>query len=314
MKTISFLLLIFAALALAGCGSQTPQPTSQPVVSEPDAVAAEGRVEPARYQEQSFAAAGQVAEVLVQDGDSVTAGQALARLSDSQAYELALAGAQQEALAAQQAMDEMERGAETALARQRLAVQQAIVARVEAAKALDDERTDLNTAVFSAAEANLRLAEEVMERLSDNEGIDPDAYAAAQARLATANASIASAEAALAALELKASMDGTVIDLELQPGQRVTPGEPVITLADVSQWVVVTTNLTENGVVAVEVGQPVEVRLEAVPGLVLAGDVARIGARFEENQGDITYAVTVVLEESDPALRWGMTASVQFNP
>lgn len=314
MKTVSYLLLIFAALVLAACGSETPQPTSQPVVSEPDAVTAEGRVEPARYQEQSFAVPGQVVEVLVQDGESVTAGQALARLSDTQAYELALASAQQEALAAQQAMDEMERGAETALAQQRLAVQQAIMAREEAAKALDDERTDLTTAAFSAAEANLRLAEEVMERLSDNEGIDPDAYAAAQARLATANASIASAEAALAALELKASMDGTVIDLELQPGQRVTPGEPVITLADVSQWVVVTTNLTENGVVAVEVGQPVEVRLEAVPGLVLAGDVARIGARFEENQGDITYAVTVVLEESDPALRWGMTASVQFNP
>lgn len=314
MKKVSYLLLVLIALALAACGSQTPQPTPQPVITEPDAVAAEARVEPVRYQEQSFAVAGQVAEILVQDGESVTAGQVLARLNDSQAYELALASAQQEALAAQQAMDEMERGAETALAQQRLAVQEAIVARQEAAKALDDERTDLTTAAFSAAEANLRLAEEVMERLSDNEGIDPDAYAAAQARLATANASIASAEAALAALELKAGMDGTVIDLDLQPGQRVTPGEPVITLADLSQWVVVTTNLTESGVVAVEVGQPVEVRLEAVPGLVLAGKVAHINTRFVENQGEITYAVTVVLDESDPALRWGMTASVQFNP
>lgn len=314
MKRVSFLLLILSTLAMAGCGSVTPQVTPQPAITEPAGAAADGRLEPVRYQGQSFALPGQVAEVLVQDGERVTAGQPLARLAATPEAELALSRARQEALAAQQALDELERGAEVVLAQQRLAVQEAVIARDEAAKALEDERNDLNTAAFSAAEANLRLAEEVMDRLSDNEGIDPDAYAAAQARLATANASIASAEAALAALELNASMDGTVIDLGLQAGQRVLAGEPVMTLADLSQWVVVTTNLNETEVVALEVGQPAQVRLEALPGLVLTGEVARIASRFVENQGEVTYAVTVLLEQSDPALRWGMTASVLFNP
>lgn len=314
MKIISFLLLTLTAVTLTACGSATPQPTSQPVMTEPQDTVADGRLELVHYQEQSFSISGQVAEVLAQDGETVTAGQALARLNASPEAELALAMAQQEVLAAQQALDALERGAEAALAQQRLAVQTAITARDEALKALDDERTDLNTAALSAAEANLRLAEETMDRLSDNEGVDPDAYAVAQARLVTAGASAASAEAALTAMELKASMDGTVVDLDLQPGQRVLAGEPLLVLADFSQWVVVTTNLTETAVVEVEVGQPVEVRLEALPGLVLTGQVAHIDARFVENQGEVTYSVTVLLEQSDPALRWGMTASVQFNP
>lgn len=314
MKIISYLLLTLTAVTLAACGSAMPQPTSQPVMTEPQGTVADGRLEPVHFQEQSFSMPGQVAEVLAQDGESVTAGQVLARLNASPEAELALALAQQEVLAAQQALDELERGAEAALAQQRLVVQTAITARDEAMKALDEERSDLNTAALSAAEANLRLAEETMDRLSDNEGIDPDAYAAAQARLITAGASVSSAEAALAALELKASMDGTVVDLDLRPGQRVLAGEPLLVLADFSQWVVVTTNLTETAVVEVEEGQPVQVRLEALPGLVLTGQVAHIDARFVENQGEVTYSVTVLLEQSDPALRWGMTASVQFNP
>jgi hypothetical protein len=31
-----------------------------------------------------------------------------------------------------------------------------------------------------------------------------------------------------------------------------------------------------------------------------------------ENQGDIVYEVTVTLNDTHPAMRWGMTASVVF--
>jgi hypothetical protein len=33
---------------------------------------------------------------------------------------------------------------------------------------------------------------------------------------------------------------------------------------------------------------------------------------FQTSSGDIVYPVTIKLLESDPQLRWGMTASVEF--
>jgi hypothetical protein len=33
---------------------------------------------------------------------------------------------------------------------------------------------------------------------------------------------------------------------------------------------------------------------------------------FEERLGDITYAVRIKLDETDPRLRWGMTVEVTF--
>jgi hypothetical protein len=46
--------------------------------------------------------------------------------------------------------------------------------------------------------------------------------------------------------------------------------------------------------------------------VVLKGEVTSINDRYEEKRGDITYTVTVLLKESDPLLRWGMTAAVRF--
>jgi len=46
----------------------------------------------------------------------------------------------------------------------------------------------------------------------------------------------------------------------------------------------------------------------------LTGEVSSINARYEEKRGDITYTVTITINESDPAMRWGMTAAVYFKP
>ena len=52
--------------------------------------------------------------------------------------------------------------------------------------------------------------------------------------------------------------------------------------------------------------------LDALPDVTLKGEVTNINARFEEKRGDITYTVTVLLTETDPLMRWGMTAAVRF--
>jgi len=109
-------------------------------------------------------------------------------------------------------------------------------------------------------------------------------------------------------------MGGTVVDLDLQSGDLVTAGMPVMTIADYSAWLVKTENLTELEVVQISLGQKVKVVLDAMPETTLEGEVTHINARYEEKRGDITYTVTIRLAQSDPAMRWGMTAAVTFLP
>jgi multidrug resistance efflux pump len=165
-------------------------------------------------------------------------------------------------------------------------------------------------AKMDVAKANLDDAQRVVDRLKD--GIDPNELAAAQARLTTAHAAVSNAQSALDALQLKASMSGTIVDVNVLPGQQVTALQTLMSVADLSGWVVETDNLTETEIVNVTVGQKVKVVLDALPNVELAGTVTHINDRFVETRGDVTYTVTVTLDDTDPRMRWGMTAAVYF--
>jgi hypothetical protein len=56
----------------------------------------------------------------------------------------------------------------------------------------------------------------------------------------------------------------------------------------------------------------VTVRLDAIPEAQLAGTILSIGQTYTENQGDVVYEVTILLDDTHPAMRWGMTAAVNF--
>jgi hypothetical protein len=84
-------------------------------------------------------------------------------------------------------------------------------------------------------------------------------------------------------------------------------------VADFSHWLVQTTDLTEIDVVELEEGQPVRIALDAIPDAELAGEILSIGQTYAENQGDIVYEVTILLTQTHPAMRWGMTAAVSFD-
>ena len=103
-----------------------------------------------------------------------------------------------------------------------------------------------------------------------------------------------------------------ITNLDLKVGEFAASGHPVVTIADNSQWVVKTTDLTEIDVVNVEEGQPVTISLDALPDVELNGNVFSVSQNYSENQGDIVYEVTILLTETNPAMRWGMTAVVNF--
>jgi multidrug resistance efflux pump len=176
----------------------------------------------------------------------------------------------------------------------------------------------------SQAEAELRIAQDRLDLTQEDydklqEGPDPDELAivdgriaTAESRIAAAEAAIISAEAALADLELLATINGTVVEMDLIEGQRVTPGQEVLRLADFSQWYVETDNLTEIEVVDIAPGEQASITPDAIPDLTLTGSVESISDLFEEKRGDVTYTTRIKLGEVDPRLRWGMTVAVVF--
>jgi len=124
MKKLSLWIVIVTAgaLILSACSTKTADLTAVPQSTQPQTLISEGRLLPLKFQDQYFTLSGQVAEVMVKEGDAVTAGQALAHLTDSPDANTALFRAQQEELAARQALDALLSAAEMNLAQGKLAV------------------------------------------------------------------------------------------------------------------------------------------------------------------------------------------------
>ncbi len=78
-------LLLLAALLMTACGGAAATATTEatlPAVVDDVAVSAEGRLVPIQSVSLSFGAGGEVAEVLVAEGDLVKSGEVIARLRD----------------------------------------------------------------------------------------------------------------------------------------------------------------------------------------------------------------------------------------
>lgn len=385
----TILILLIGSLA-AACGSIMPssadqaEPTDIPVVIADTEVVAEGRLVPHQFVSLAFKAGGQVAEVLVNEGESVAAGEVIVRLTNQEQLEAAVAGAEMELLNAQQARDALmeNAGVDAALALQAIAdakdaireaeryytnlqvgsrptdidqaradvvilkdslneaqkkfksyenkpednltratllsklaqAQQSYDNAVRLLNNLQGSANELDVAIAEAdlavAQAKLALAEQSYADLGD--GPDPDDLAASEARINTAETNLQAARVALENIELLAPFAGTVVDLGVKAGELVNPGQAVVVLADFSQWVVETDDLTEIEVPDISVGQAVTITPDALPDLELSGTVDSIGDLFEEKRGDVTYTAKVRLDEGDPRLRWGMTVVVTF--
>lgn len=165
---------------------------------------------------------------------------------------------------------------------------------------IDGPRAALDAAVAAEAEAqrtyNLSKA-----------GPDPDQKDLLAAKLAAA-------QEAYDDFELKAPFAGIVTDVNTTVGELLGPGKYAIQMADMSQWFVETSDLTELEVVKVKQGQAVQVAPDALPGVTLTGKVVSISQSSKVQGGDVLYTVKIKLDDSNPQLRWGMTVQCTFNP
>jgi multidrug resistance efflux pump len=345
VTVLPFLGLLAASCSAAPAATATPEASA--TISPPSVIVAEGRLEPIRYTELALNTSGLVSEVLQQEGAAVEAGAVIARLENAEAR--TLVSAQADALQALTAAYQAVRDSQYELDIFNIPVEFADSSPTEAVR-FTEERLGKAREAFEPykhiSERQLELTEaeedgaiigstpKRLKRALDDAWEDyrkAVTWLDRESTLENARAQLAQAQkdydslqdpdfkedtagvrAALANAEVRAPFAGTITDLNLKVGEFAAAGTPVVTVADLSKWVVKTTDLTEIDVVSIEEGMAVTLTLDAMPDVELDGHVLSIAQGFAEKQGDIVYEVTILLAEANPAMRWGMTVQVNF--
>jgi len=311
-------LLVAVGCYLLGCH----RPTTNLAVS--------GTVE-ATQAELGFPVGGRIVEILVREGDSVRAGQPLARLDTVEsAARLSQLRAQAEAArallleltngtrpeeleqarAGLTAADRAMADAESDLARAKTLAATNVVSR----QSLDKAQVAYDLAYTRQAQARAQL--QLLES-----GPRKERIAAQRAQVAMAEAQVRSMEAALANFTLRPAFDGLVSARQHEPGETVGPGAPVLTVLDPSdRWVRI--YVPEPRIGAVHLGAEAGIRSDTYPDQRYAGRVSYIAQEAEftprnvqtaEERVKLVYAVKVRIT-GDPTfvLKPGMPVDVEL--
>lgn len=259
--------------------------------------------------------AGRVVELVVREGDVVTAGQLLVRLDDrAVAARLEQAQAAQASLRAQLAAQQSAIGllrSESAVAvqaaRTRVAAAEADVRRADAAHEQDGrdharaadlssqgfvgpqaleratlvlkqsaEQRDVARAALAQAQQSLRDAELGPQRVRAREA----ELAVTRARMQEAAAALTEARSALDDLALSAPVAGTVTGRFVNLGEVVTAGMPLLELTDLGR-LYLKGYLPETQIGRVRRGMPAQIHVDAFPGEPFAATLRYVAARAE---------------------------------
>jgi multidrug resistance efflux pump len=170
---------------------------------------------------------------------------------------------------------------------------------------------DLEGAVLGA-QAEIRKQEvEWRFFLEDRKYEPPERRELEGAQVKQAQAALVAAQATLAQGTLNAPYDGTIVAVELRPGEIAQPGQMVLTMGVLNSLQVETTDLSEGDIPYVKIGQPAQVYVEALD-TDLSGIVSAISPISNDVGGDAVYKVTIKLDQQPDGLLWGMTAEVQI--
>ncbi len=315
-------------LILVSCQAKAPavEPASSdsaPVVNI--GIVAEGKLVPEKYVELAFFPSGGVVENLYfTESSQIKTGDVLARLLVTPQQAAGVTNAEQELVNAKNARQTFLDEAEVqktqlllnvALAKDRL--KDANSKKVDKERVYRFSKTAEATVEVGKAVADFDLATQQLAYAESQaskwvNGPDPEQLAILDARVTNAQAILYSAQAAVTSQsELIAPFDGQVISVEVVSGQIVQSSQPVITLADTNSWIIETTDLKEVDILSINQGSSAIVRVDAIPGVDFQARVKTIQPLGKDNQGDITYKVTLSVD-FDPRFMWNMTTSVHF--
>jgi HlyD family secretion protein len=276
----------------------------------------EGQIEQARGQAQaSRVAADRVREgmrpqeVRVAEADLA---QAEAQLTQSRADFERTSNLFKEGVVPRQQLDADEAALRTAesareAANQRLALAREGSRRQDIAEA--EARAETAQAGVSVAQAGRTDVE-----------IQRAALNAALAREKELRAQLEAAKTQLSYTEIRSPLDGVVLTKNVEAGEFVNPGTPVVTIANIDDlWMNIYIPETKTGLV--KLGQNVRVTVDSFPGESFKGKITFVSAESEftpktivtqEERIKLVYRTKVSLENTQQRLKPGMPADAEI--
>lgn len=270
-----------------------------------ETAAATGKIEPHVQVEVKSRTSGEVVEILVKEGDTVTQGQVLVRLDpldaerDLASAKVSLEKAKADLTAAQASVTVAQIEHTNKQGDEALAKKSADLGLGNA----DAVRTTGSTTKVAAANINLKNAQVI----------------AAKTNLKTAEIAVQDAETRLKETTIYAPIAGTVLDIPVEKGTIVSSaltnmsgGTSVLTIADLSDLRVIGA-IDEAQIGKVSPGQVVEIRVDAYPDRVFEGKVERVSPLGKEVSSIVTFDVEIiVVDKNKGLLRSGMSADVEI--
>jgi HlyD family secretion protein len=291
----------------------------------PNRITVSGNIEVTEVQ-VSFKISGRVAERLVDEGQTVKAGQVVARL-DATDLQQQLAIRQAELQMAKAALADLEAGSrpqEIAVAKATVQAAEAQVRDAESAFnriARLRDRNLVSPQDFDTAKTRVDVARsqlrEAQERLKLSiEGSRKQTIEQARARVEQAKATVELARTQLGYATLASPLSGVVLSKNIEPGEYVVPGTPIITVGDlVNTWLRVYINETDLG--RVKLGQRANVTTDTYRGKTYPGTVSFISSEAEftpknvqtqKERIKLVYRVKVSVKNPAMELKPGMPA------
>lgn len=268
-----------------------------------------GTTEPQQQVNLRSQITAQLLDLSIEVGDSVTEGQVIAQL-DATALQAAVQQAQAELAVREVGLAQ----ARTARSEAQTAINQASAelqqAQADAARTQSlTQRGALTQQASEQAQTALSIAEQTLRSTQAQARTQEQAIAAAQQQIAAQQAVITQESEQLSFATLVAPLTGSVLAKQAEAGNVVQAGEEVVTLGDLQETQVVI-QVTDRSRGQIEIGQPVQVQLDAFPKRSFAGEIARISPVADAASRLIS--VEILLETAE-ALGSGLLARVNLN-
>jgi len=293
-------------------------------------VSASGEIKPKTYVNIGANAFGKITKLYVREGDRVKRGQMLAQLenvqpeADMDATQASLEAARTDAVAAEAALNtsmaDLNRAKSDAersdldWSRAQGLYKDALISKSD----YDMQKAAHQTAVAGLAQAQARVAQAKAQKDS------------ADRRIRQADANLTHANDVLKKTTYQAPFDGVITNLPVREGETVvigiqnSPGSTLMTLADMSV-ITAEVKVDETDIVNVQMGQPAQVTIDAIPKKFFKAVVTEIGdnaivrstgvstsQQTSTSQEAKDFKVVVTLQDPPEDLRPGLSATAKI--
>ncbi len=189
-------------------------------------------------------------------------------------------------------------------------LQAALSTAYTAQDALQQLKDKPTTGDVGEAKANVAVAQATLGKTT--QGPTKAALRTAEIAVESALIDLEQARKDLNNAQLKAPLSGTILAVNVEPGQVSSSGDVAVVMADISKIKLVV-NVEQKDISQIAVGQGAEISIYALPGKAFKGVVEKIAPVSSSDKSFVGFPVTLRFTNSDmAAVIPGMTASATF--